>query len=131
MLALDTNVLARLVTNDDPAQARRAAELIDSGEAFFVSLGVALELEWVLRGAYALDAASVVRCFESLLSLRNLHFEAQAKVSEALKQYADKFDFADALHLGAAAQCTALLTFDKRFAARAQKARTSLAVRLI
>ena len=54
MIALDTNVLVRLVTGDDATQAKRAAARIDTGDAFFVSLTVALELEWVLRGAYKL-----------------------------------------------------------------------------
>ncbi len=36
VIALDTNVLVRLVTGDDPAQARRVAARLDGGEAFFV-----------------------------------------------------------------------------------------------
>lgn len=51
MIALDTNILARLVTNDDPVQAHEAAALIDAGKALFVPFTVTLELEWVLRGA--------------------------------------------------------------------------------
>jgi predicted nucleic-acid-binding protein len=51
MIVLDTNILARLVTNDDPVQARQSASLIDTGNALFVPLTVFLELEWVLRGA--------------------------------------------------------------------------------
>lgn len=45
MIALDTNVLARLVTNDDKVQAKEAADLIDSGVALFVPVTVMLELE--------------------------------------------------------------------------------------
>jgi predicted nucleic acid-binding protein len=41
MIALDTNVLARLVTRDDPQQARAAAALIDEDAACFVPLTVA------------------------------------------------------------------------------------------
>ena len=50
-VALDTNVLVRLLVNDDPAQAEQAAALIDASAACFVPITVALELEWVLRGA--------------------------------------------------------------------------------
>ena len=53
-VALDTNVLVRLLVNDDPAQAEQAAALIDASAACFVPITVALELEWVLRGAYKL-----------------------------------------------------------------------------
>jgi predicted nucleic-acid-binding protein len=48
-VALDTNVLVRLLVNDE---AEQAAELIDASAAYFVPITVALELEWVLRGAY-------------------------------------------------------------------------------
>jgi hypothetical protein len=46
------------VSNDDPEQARQAAAAIDACEACFVPLTVALELEWVLRGAYCLSSGS-------------------------------------------------------------------------
>lgn len=49
MIALDTNILARLVANDDPVQASQAVALIDTGNALFVPLTVTLELEWVLK----------------------------------------------------------------------------------
>jgi predicted nucleic-acid-binding protein len=48
-VALDTNVLVRLLVNDDPAQAELAAACIDASVGCFVPITVALELEWVLR----------------------------------------------------------------------------------
>jgi predicted nucleic acid-binding protein len=36
VIALDTNVLVRLVVGDDPAQARRVAARLDSGEGLWV-----------------------------------------------------------------------------------------------
>ena len=115
MIALDTNVLARLVTNDDKTQAKEAANLIDSGVALFVPITVMLELEWVLRGAYHLDTVAVLQTFEHLLSIRNIRFERQENIEQALKHYAQGFDFADALHHSATATCTGLASFDKRF----------------
>ncbi len=41
-VALDTNVLVRLLVNDDPVQAEQAAELIDASAACFVPITVAL-----------------------------------------------------------------------------------------
>jgi hypothetical protein len=38
--------------NDDTAQAELAAACIDASAGCFVPITVALELEWVLRGAY-------------------------------------------------------------------------------
>jgi predicted nucleic-acid-binding protein len=58
-VALDTNLLVRLLTGDEPEQARRVADLIDTSPACFVPITVVLELEWVLRGAYRLDRRAV------------------------------------------------------------------------
>lgn len=121
MIALDTNILARLVTNDRPAQARQAAALIDTGNALFVPLTVTLELEWVLRGAYLLDKSAIARSFEALLSVRNINFERQSDIQQALQYYQSGFDFADALHHAGTAGCKALATFDKKFEKLAAK----------
>jgi hypothetical protein len=67
-VALDTNVLVRLLVNDDPAQAEQAATLIDASAACFVPITVALELEWVLRGGYKLPREAVISVFEGLLA---------------------------------------------------------------
>jgi len=123
VIALDTNVLVRLVTGDDPAQARRAAARIDSGDAFFVPLTVALELEWVLRGAYGLSRERINATFEALLSIRNLRFESDQLIARALTQHSAGLDFADALHLQAATACTSMLSFDGKLRARAQRAK--------
>jgi predicted nucleic-acid-binding protein len=122
MIALDTNVLVRLVTADDAAQARHVAARIDSGDAFFVPLTVALELEWVLRGAYKLAPARVVAAFEALLSIRNLRFADDQLLSRALNQFRMGLDFADALHLEAAKGCTQMLSFDTKFRNRVARA---------
>ena len=122
MIALDTNVLVCLVTGDDPAQARRVAARLDGGEAFFVPLTVALELEWVLRGPYGLSPERVVTTFEALLSIRNLRFAEEQALTRALVQHRSGMDFADALHLEAAAQCTAMLSFDAKLRNRARRA---------
>ena len=44
-VALDTNVLVRLLVNDDPAQAELAAALIDASSACFVPI-TRLFLNW-------------------------------------------------------------------------------------
>lgn len=115
MIALDTNILVRLLTNDDPEQARQSALLIDSDHALFVPLTVLLELEWVLRGAYAISKPTIAKSFEALLSIKNLNIERSADVQQAIDLYLRGFDFADALHHCAAKGCTTFATFDKKF----------------
>jgi predicted nucleic-acid-binding protein len=80
-IALDTNTLARLLTNDDPLQVRPVADLIEASPACFVPITVVLELEWVLRGAYQLPRASIIRFFRGLIAIRHLHLDQQRQQS--------------------------------------------------
>lgn len=124
MIALDTNILARLVASDDLRQHKAVVRLVGSGQACFVPLTVALELEWVLRGSFGLDRPLIVKIFQELLRGRDLHFEREADVLEAIRLHDAGLDFADALHLLTSAQCDELVTFDdQRFAARANRLR--------
>lgn len=120
-LALDTNVLVRLLVNDDPSQAEKAAALIDSSSACFVPVTVLLELEWVLRGAYKLKRNAVISAFEGLLAIRHLHLEQEELVRRALEWHRQGLDFADALHLARSEGCDALISFDRQLASTAQK----------
>ena len=121
--ALVTNVLVRLLTNDDPTQAQRAAALIETSAACFVPITVTLELEWVLRGAYRLPREAVIRAFEGLLAIRQLHLEQEEQVLRALEWHRQGLDVADALHLARSEGCSALISFDRsleRLAAQLQ-----------
>ena len=116
MIALDTNVVVRLLTNDDPSQAAEAARLVAS-EPVFLPLSVVLETEWVLRSVYGLGRETVANAFRSLLGIASVAAEAVDRVGQALDWYERGFDFADALHLASAAQVGAerIATFDGRF----------------
>ena len=120
-LALDTNVLVRLLVNDDPVQAEKAAALIDSSAACFVPITVSLELEWVLRGAYKLPRHAVISAFEGLLAIRHLHLEQEELVRRALEWHRQGMDFADALHHARSEGCDALISFDRQLALSAQQ----------
>jgi predicted nucleic-acid-binding protein len=115
-VALDTNVLVRLLVNDEPGQALRAAELIDASGACFVPITVVLELEWVLRGAYKLPREAVITAFEGLLAINHVHLEQEARVRQALAWHRQGLDFADALHLAHSEGCGALISFDRQLA---------------
>ena len=114
MRAVDTNVVVRYLTGDDPGQAARAKAAIDAGNVF-VSTTVLLESAWVLRSVYGLageEAAAALRAFSGL---PGVSVESPDLIAEALGRAETGMDIADALHLGAAARCEALLTFDRRF----------------
>lgn len=130
MIGLDTNVLARYYVAatpdlDDAAtfkQCEAARVLVDSGKRLMVSKTVVLELEWVLRGRYALTAPQIQKVLGHLLNLASLEVEDRVAVQAATAAHAQGFDFADALHHASYRSCTAVATFDdKGFARRAKK----------
>jgi predicted nucleic-acid-binding protein len=121
VLGIDTNVLVRLLIEDDAEQTRRAQRLVlraaERGETVVVPLLVMIETEWVLRSCYGLDKEAVHRSLRSLLETRELEFEDEAAVEEALFNFLEgPCGFADCLiaahnrRLG----CTATATFDTK-----------------
>lgn len=131
MIALDTNILVRLIVNDDPVQGKKAAKLIDSTDAFFVPLTVTLELEWVLRGHYQQPPAAVALALRAVLEISNLHFECEPEVLRALRHYENGLDFADALHHAKSEGCKMMQTFDKNFSHKAQTGKLYPPVKLL
>jgi predicted nucleic-acid-binding protein len=115
-VALDTNLLVRLLTGDEPEQARRVADLIDTSPACFVPITVVLELEWVLRGAYRLDRRAVIAALEGLMAIRHVHLEQEELVRQALAWHRQGLDFADALHLLRSEGCARFATLDRALA---------------
>ena len=121
MLALDTNVLVRLITNDDPAQAQRLQDALDvelaAGRECLVGHIVLCELVWVLGRLYGYSVAQCQQTMASLLGFAGLRFESMPTVVAAFKAWQrEGGDWADHL-IGAQMQalgCEAVLTLDKR-----------------
>ena len=122
MIALDTNVLVRCLTLDDPAQVPAAKALLAHSGGVFVAKTVLLKLEWVLRAAYKLTRPGIHSALSKLLGLPNLTVESPGQISQGLEGYALGLDFADALHLAASPADEGLFTFDARFASVATAA---------
>ena len=120
MIALDTNILLRLVLRDDAAQASAALRLMEksaaAGEAAFVSLITLVEFAWVLEDTYGVSKNAIVEAIAKLLNDRNIVVEQESAVSLALET--DHGDFSDRLihFVGEAAGCERTVTFDRRFA---------------
>ena len=125
MRAVDTNVVVRFLTGDDPTQASRAKAVIDAGDVF-VGTTVLLETEWVLRSVYGFAREDVARALGALAGLPGVSVESPVLLGEALQRTVSGMDFADALHLGAAERCEAMLTFDSRFIEAARDAGVSV-----
>lgn len=117
MIGVDTNVLIRYVTHDDPVQGPLAMRVLANPEGIFVAKTVLLELEWVLRAAYQLPRAAIEAALLQVVGLPNVVLERPEHIASALDGYREGLDFADALH-HASGPCHSFHTFDSRFATR-------------
>jgi predicted nucleic-acid-binding protein len=123
MLGLDTNVVVRLVVTDDAEQTRRARRLVEQAlgrdEPVLISLLVLLESEWVLRSRYAFSREALMDIFRALLEARELLFEDEPALEEALFHWKDSAcGFSDCLIAAHNRQlgCRATATFDGKAA---------------
>lgn len=102
MRAVDTNVLVRLITRDDPRQVASAERFV-SGHAWVPLLAVA-ETSWVLASVYGLDARRITDAMEMLLDHVDLTLEQPAVVASAvaLLRRRPRLGFSDCLMLESA-----------------------------
>jgi predicted nucleic-acid-binding protein len=126
MLAVDTNILVRYLTRDEPRQAARAAALMLHDEVW-ISKSVLLETEWVLRNPYGFEPGKIAAILLDLVAAANVRVEDPLAVALALELFSSGLDFADALHLASAGESERFVTFDEKLARRA-KGRTAVEV---
>ena len=111
MISVDTNILVRILTNDDPIQARRALKVLKSDD-IYIPKTVILETEWVLRYAYEIGRSNIINRLQKLFGLPNVSVEDPDSIYQAIKWYEEDFDFADALRLASSRRCERFVTFD-------------------
>lgn len=115
--AVDTNILVRLLTGDDP-EGQTQAEALFASHTIFIAPTVWLETEWVLRAAYKLDRPTIAHALARLLSLTQVTVLNELALHQSLEAYRDGLDFADALHYQHSPKLP-LITFDKAFVKQA------------
>jgi predicted nucleic-acid-binding protein len=120
VIALDTNVVVRLVTADDPGQTSAARKIFEAGD-LWICKTVLLETEWVLRYTYKLGRDSIRKIFRGLLGYPQLQVEDRGAVLHGLLFYEEGLDFADALHLASSGEADRFATFDRPLAERVAK----------
>jgi predicted nucleic-acid-binding protein len=119
MIGLDTNIVVRYLTHDDPTQTAAAMEvmnLLSSDSPGFLSLIVIVELIWVLESLYRFRKNEIEQVMETLLRSKELVLERAEIVSQALRIFrGSRADFADCLvaRCAHAAECQYTLTFDQ------------------
>ena len=113
---LDTNVLLRLLLNDDARRARQAQALIDQAlsrsDKVLLPDIVLCEVEWALSSVYEVPKAAITDTLRRLLDAEEFAFFDRAAVAGALNGYeAGSADFSDYLIGASAARASAAMTY--------------------
>jgi predicted nucleic-acid-binding protein len=123
VIGIDTNILVRHLTQDDPIQSPRATHLIErvltQDHPGFISLVTIVETVWVLRSSFRLPDAAIAAILEQILEVEALVVQNAREVffaAEALRKGEASFDDALIGALGAWAGCTTTFTFDRKAA---------------
>jgi len=120
VIAVDTNVLVRILVDDpgQPGQVAAARSLATEAREIFVPLVVQVELVWVLESGYGLARDAVTAALEHLEVNSAFALEDAPRCRAALELYrSSNADYADCVILaGCRDRGLALHTFDKRLA---------------
>jgi predicted nucleic-acid-binding protein len=122
VIGLDTNILLRAVTGDDPEQtpiARRILRGLTSRSPGFINTVVLAELIWTLSRSYDYSNEQVCNVIEAIVFSRSyVVSEREAVALAVLRSATDGLDLADALlaEINLHAGCDTTLTFDRRAA---------------
>ncbi len=119
MIAIDTNIIVRFLTQDDEYQFKKSLALFEKHNIFIANT-VILETEWVLRYAYNFAPEKISMALSKLFGLPNVHLSNPALIAQAIEWHNQGMDFADALHLSQCQQYNQLFTFDKKFINKAK-----------
>ena len=120
MIAVETNVLVRLLINDPNSQAQviLAKALLKRAKQVYVPQIVQIELVWVLETAYGFDKRAVINVLKHLQQTLLFVLQDEARFDVALATFENNTaDFSDYLILsGCLENDHELFTFDKKFA---------------
>ena len=102
MIAVDSNVVVRLLVRDDDAQVERVLDLLQAAgarnELCLITTPVLCELVWVLTGVYGVTRRDVVAALTALFGDPAFEIDGPEAARAALDRYASgRGDFADYL----------------------------------
>jgi predicted nucleic-acid-binding protein len=124
MTAVDTNVLVRLLTADEPRQTKATRKLLVN-EQIWIAKTVLLETAWVLAKIYKFDETAIREALTKLLGFENVAVEDATSVQAAFALADQGIDFADAMHLSSTPSGAVFASFDRAFVRRATRAGVS------
>jgi predicted nucleic-acid-binding protein len=120
VIAIDTNVLVRLLVGDNLQQSKASHKLFSTEEVFIPDT-VLLETEWVLRGAYELSPTEVCSALRHICGLSNVTVSDGQLIAQTIDWHEAGFDFSDAFHLALSMGQESFKTFDADFIRKAKK----------
>ncbi len=120
MIAVDTNVIVRFLTEDDKSQYQKSVSLFRRHD-IFISTTVLQETEWVLRYSYRFNRRDINNALLSLAGLENVCIDKPTVLTQALDWHAQGLDFSNALHLSHTARDNPFYTFDQKLISTASK----------
>ena len=124
MIALDTNILVRMLVEDDPDQAEKVQKTIRWAEKQAVKLlvlsEVTIETVWVLESVYQCTREEIVRFLKKIIDTDTFVFPDFSVIMNAIDFYKTKGDFADFIIVGQSRvqQAEQMLSFDKKLQKR-------------
>jgi predicted nucleic-acid-binding protein len=121
MIAVDTNVVVQLLTQDDPKQTAAAKSLFAAGP-IWIAKKVLLETGWVLRSLYGFEEGAIRDALTNLLGLKNVHTEDKSSMAAALALTVHGIELADAMHFTSRPPGAVFVSFDQSFVRRVKRA---------
>ena len=121
MIALDTNLLVRLLVGDDHdqlASVQKFLSTLSSSNAALICREVLIELVWVLERTYGFEKSQVAQTIEELVDSNEVVVEEVDGVRVVLEDYrSTSVDFSDLMIRSVATSlgATQVTTFDKKF----------------
>lgn len=111
MRAIDSNVIIRLIVNDNEDQVERARRLIE-GETVLVATTVLLETNWVLKSTYGLGKSVILMALRAFTSHRNVRLIDGDVIEQALTLAESGLSIEDSFHVAASSAASSFVTFD-------------------
>jgi predicted nucleic-acid-binding protein len=98
MKAIDTNVLVRVIVNDDRAQGKKALAYIKEHQPVFIGLIVLCEFCWVSTACYKFSKSELIQSIENILRTDQFIIENSDLVWSAIQEYRNQgSEFSDCL----------------------------------
>jgi predicted nucleic-acid-binding protein len=120
MKAIDTNLVIRLLLDDDPVQSAAVKALLGSG-GVVISPAVLLETLWVLESRFGASDDVLLDTVAAIARFSSVAIGRPERVAEFFRVWRGGLDSEDAAHLAFADDVDAFVTFDRASVRRAKK----------